>query len=335
MKLKWIPWVLSIGFMVFVLSRITEYEHIAEAFQKGNLLWILVALLLQVCFFMLLGRIYHLGFRAAGMKRSYFSMLPVVMASVFANTLTPSAGIAGTAVFVKEGRRGNHTSVRSTTGFIIETVFQQLGFVMVIAGAVLYLFLAENKVLILEASVAGLVFLIILTQVIFLAIAYIKPSLFEKILHFLSSLGNWLVKRFRKKPLVPRTWSDERSAEMVEIVAGAMSDKKLWVLGLMSAVLMQICMLLTYFAIFLAFGQEISVSAAVSSFIASSIAGSILLGPQGIGLVEAGLALILTHYGIPSGSAALMAITFRVFNFWLPLLVGFISFRRLKLFEEK
>lgn len=321
--------------MVFVLSRITEYEQVAEAFQKGNLLWILVALLLQVCFFLLLGRIYQLSFRTAGMTRSYFSILPVVMASVFANTLTPSAGIAGAAIFVKEGRRGNHTSVRSTTGFIFESIFQQLGFVIVITGVILYLFLSEGKILILEASVAGIVFLMILVQTIFLAIAYVRPSILEKMLRFLSSIGNGFVRRFREKPLVSKSWSGERSVEMVEIVSRALLNKKTWVLSLLTTILMQMCMLLTYFAIFLAFGQEISVSAIVSSFIASSIAGSILLGAQGIGLVEAGLTLILTHYGIPSGSAALMAITFRVFNFWLPLLVGFILFRQLKLFEEK
>lgn len=334
MKFKWVPWVLSILLMVFVLSRLTEYGQLSDALQEGDLRWIVVGFVFQSLYFLLLSRVYQLSFRAAGMKRSYFSIVPVVMSATFANTLTPSAGLAGTAVFVKEGRRRNHTSIRSTAGFVIETIFQQLGFIIVILAGIVYVFLSYNEIARNEGLVVLLVLAVVLVQMMMLGVAYWKPAIFEKFLKLLETVANWVVRKVRKQDLVGKDWSKRRSKELKGIVEEVFSSRKLLVPTALTAAIMQLCMLLTFVALFFAFGQELNIRAVLAVFIASGIAGTVLLGPQGIGLVEAGLTIILTHYGVPSGPAALIAITFRALNFWLPLLAGFLSFRRLRLFEE-
>ena len=335
MKLKWLPWILSIVFMIFVLSRLTEYEQLSEAFGEGDLRWIFVALFFQAMYFILLSRVYQLSFRAAGMKRSFLSIVPVVMSATFANTLTPSAGLAGTAVFVKEGRRGNHSSVRAAAGFVIETIYQQLGFIMIILSGIVYVFLYRNEIAQSEGLVVLLILAVVLVQMSMFVIAYWKPAVFEALLELLSRVANWVVRKVRKQDLVAKNWSKRRSNELRTIVEGVISSRKLWVSTTATSVLMQLCMYLTFVALFFAFGQDLNIRASLAIFIASGISGTVLLGPQGVGLVEAGLTIILTHYGIPAGPAALIAITFRGLNFWLPLVVGFISFRKLRLFEDE
>ena len=49
--------------------------------------------------------------------------------------------------------------------------------------------------------------------------------------------------------------------------------------------------------------------------------------PAGIGIVEGVMTLALKSMGVPLSSATLITLTYRGFTFWLPLLVGFISFR--------
>ena len=55
--------------------------------------------------------------------------------------------------------------------------------------------------------------------------------------------------------------------------------------------------------------------------------------PQGIGVVEGVMALVYTSLGIQGFIAALIVLAFRSLNFWLPMLLGFILFRKVKILK--
>ena len=51
--------------------------------------------------------------------------------------------------------------------------------------------------------------------------------------------------------------------------------------------------------------------------------------PAGIGIVEGILAVALTSLNVPVEDATVVTITYRVFSFWFPFLIGMFTFRML------
>ena len=58
---------------------------------------------------------------------------------------------------------------------------------------------------------------------------------------------------------------------------------------------------------------------------AAQVVGSFPVVPGGFGIVEGSLAVILTAYGAGQVPALATAITFRVVNFWLAIVVGWLA----------
>ena len=57
----------------------------------------------------------------------------------------------------------------------------------------------------------------------------------------------------------------------------------------------------------------------------------ISITPQGIGVVEGMMTLTFASLGVPIESATVISLAFRGLTFWLPLGIGFILLRRLKI----
>jgi hypothetical protein len=63
-------------------------------------------------------------------------------------------------------------------------------------------------------------------------------------------------------------------------------------------------------------------SLALLAYAAASILALIPLTPGGLGIVEAGLASLLVLAGVPSSSAFVATLAYRLFSYWLPVLAG-------------
>lgn len=334
MKWKRISWVISIAFLIYVLSRLTEYESLTESFRNGDLRWIAVAFLFQVVFFAALIELYSISFRCIGVDRTFRSMILVVFSGIFANTLTPSAGMAGTAVYVREGKRHNSSTVRSIVGFVIETVFQQFGFGVLLVIGFLYLLWFERFVSVNGFFAIVIVLVFIVFQLSVLGLFSWKSKASESIIKWGVRIGNKITKRFRGRELVPEEWSKYGAAELRSSMERMWKEKRWWLDAILFSVVMQASMVLTLVSLFHAFGQQVEIPTIFTGYIAVNIVSGLAIGPYAIGVVEAGLTVVLSQYGVPSGTAALIAILLRGLNFWIPFFAGFVSFRRLKLFDD-
>lgn len=81
----------------------------------------------------------------------------------------------------------------------------------------------------------------------------------------------------------------------------------------------------------IAVGAEPRPSLVLVAFAGAAVLGMIPLTPGGLGFVEAGLTGMLTIAGIPAGDALLATLAYRLFQFWLPIpagLVSYVLFRR-------
>jgi uncharacterized protein (TIRG00374 family) len=89
-----------------------------------------------------------------------------------------------------------------------------------------------------------------------------------------------------------------------------------------------------YLALYLvlaAAGLRPNLIVVLAAFGVANIAGMIPITPAGLGFVEAGLAGVLSMAGVPTATALVVALAYRLISSWLPALVGclaFVSVRR-------
>jgi uncharacterized protein (TIRG00374 family) len=76
----------------------------------------------------------------------------------------------------------------------------------------------------------------------------------------------------------------------------------------------------------IAVGASPRPSLVLLAFAGAAVLGMIPLTPGGLGFVEAGLVGMLTIAGVPAGDALLATLAYRLFQFWLPIPVGFVAY---------
>jgi hypothetical protein len=91
------------------------------------------------------------------------------------------------------------------------------------------------------------------------------------------------------------------------------------VLGALCSVLFDI---LSVFFLFLATGRLIGPGALFAGYGLPHLFGNVSLIPGGIGVVEGTMVAFFHGRGIPTPAAAVVVLTYRALNFWIPLVVG-------------
>lgn len=81
----------------------------------------------------------------------------------------------------------------------------------------------------------------------------------------------------------------------------------------------------------LAFGRVVDPDSLLVAYGVANVLAAIPITPGGLGIVEAVIPTILAGFGTPRGVAILGVIGYRLFNFWLPIPVGVVSYFSLRL----
>jgi len=81
---------------------------------------------------------------------------------------------------------------------------------------------------------------------------------------------------------------------------------------------------------FLAFGTPVTAGQLIAGFSIAYLFVIISPTPAGIGIVEGLLTFALNSLAVPIEAAAVITLAFRGYTFWLPFLLGMISFQSLQ-----
>jgi uncharacterized protein (TIRG00374 family) len=88
-------------------------------------------------------------------------------------------------------------------------------------------------------------------------------------------------------------------------------------------------MISVLFLVFLAFKVPFSVGTLIAGFSIGYLFVIASPTPSGLGVVEGALTLALRSMWVPLEEAAVVVLAYRGYTFWLPLIVGSISFRHI------
>ena len=99
------------GIAVVALS-FSELETIAATLRKAHPTFFLLAILVQMIWFVTSGRMYQSVFHLLGVHESVLTLSRIATAANFINVVAPSGGMGGVALFATEAHRRGHPTGR-------------------------------------------------------------------------------------------------------------------------------------------------------------------------------------------------------------------------------
>ncbi|MGA9397062.1 MAG: lysylphosphatidylglycerol synthase transmembrane domain-containing protein, partial [Anaerolineaceae bacterium] len=333
-NLTWLFWILVLTFVYVLVSRFTQVKELINTLEQGKWIWVLVAALLQYLFFILYSGIYHTAFSVVGVKSNLKELIPVMFGSVFMNVATPLAGSGGSVLFIDDARRRNESVPRATTAVVLVYLSFLVSFQLLMIPGFIYL-AARSQLYAYQIITGSIMYLYIIVIVVLLNLAVRKPNLLLGILGWVRSLVNWIGRIVRKPQLIKKDWILKTSTEFIDAALAFASRPRQVAMTFIVAFLTHLVNMLSLFAIYMAFYKTVSMGVLVATYAITFLFLVVSVTPQGIGIVEGVMVLVITSLGIPKDVTTVVTLAFRGISFWLPLIIGFILLRQLRIFNPK
>ena len=170
----------------------------------------------------------------------------------------------------------------------------------------------------LPVAIAGTILFVAMFTVTVIVVRFDKP------LYMVGWVAQrviaWAARLFKKDWSLTAEDIIQRRDEVVESLG------KRWHKALGVAIANWLLDYATLVVALIAVGAEPNPSLVLLAFAGAAVLGMIPITPGGLGFVEAGLVGMLTIAGIPAGDALLATLAYRLFQFWLPIPVGFVAY---------
>ncbi len=302
----------GVGVFVLLFLRRGDLASALDQLRGANATWLAVSILVQLASFVLFSELQHHVLRLAGTPIKRPSLLAVSLANdAIANTVPGEPAVSSAYRYRFYRHRG---ATSATAGWAIFTVLISLSIgmaVLVLLGVLVALVAASSGV---AEGAAALALIIVVGSIFVLVRRDLLLRAGHRLVVFLSShLGHPRPDRARR--------IEGALARMAAIplsgggLLGAAS------LGLAVWVASFGCLLCSFKAV----GAAIPWSGVLLAFGVSQVIGSIPIVPGGIGVVEGSLSVVLAAYGTSRSSALAVALTYRLVNFWLFVVVGWVT----------
>jgi uncharacterized protein (TIRG00374 family) len=313
----------------FIWSRWDEIRHVFISYQSGNLLWLALALILQLTWLVNTTFTYQAIYRLLDLPITLRQLFPLVVTSNFINVATPSAGIAGLAVFINDARRHNRSTARVTIAGVLFILFEYVGFLSILAVGLLVLFQHHHlNVAEILAAIVLLTMALALAGVIVLGIR--SPWQLKRVLRAGARIVNHLLFPLLQHPLLSEERAHEFASEAAEGLGALGTDWRAYIVPAAFAFSGQALLITILLLTFLAFGQSVVLTTVIAGFSMGFLFMIVSPTPSGVGVVEIAMPTTIIALGTPDGAATLIALAYRGLTFWLPFGYGFVTLRILE-----
>lgn len=312
----------------------TEIKDVAQPLVRGRPEWIILAALLQVLYYAAFAAIFKSAFYTVDIKSSIIDLIPVTLGALFINVIAPTWGMAGAALYVDDASHRGESPARAAAGTLLAQAADFSAFAIILFGGITYLSI-QNRLENYEIAGAAVLFVILCSLAFSLALGLRHPILLRSLLDLAQGVINGLAKKVHRDAFLPDGWAARNADDFSSAARAIEAHPKRLALTLGTALVAHMVNILSLYTIFLAFYQQIAFGPLVAGYAMGVLFWNISPVPQGIGVVEGVMALVYTSLGVHGLRAALIVLAFRGLNFWLPMLLGFILLRRVKILEPK
>ena len=267
--------------------------------------------------------------RATGVKLSFGRVLMGTTVGHFLNLTTKSAGMAGLAAMRAEARREGQPERSVTGGYVLAAILTELAFAVALAASIVVL-ASDGRLNAAEVGAAAVFALYASSRVLVVTAATRNRDR----LRALGRIPNRVVAFVRRSPQNDSARTDDAADDLFETFQEVRNHRHALVPAVFHALATEAIAVAVLWSSANAVGASVSV---LESLVGYSVAGLFsIIGflPGGLGFVEVSLGAVFVGFGVPGATAAAAVVVFRVFELWLPVVVGGALSHRLRVVDR-
>lgn len=288
--------------VIFFRSERKELNAIMPQIIAANPFWMMTGVALTVVYFYMQGGMYRKSFSAIGLAMKWGMSVVLFLKRNFVSVFLPAGGVSSLAYSPSQIRKAgyNQTQIHQASG-----LFGFVGLLtVVIAGLPVLVYTFFNSAQFKNAWI-GFAALLLIIFLLYLAVKSIREK---------GKMYQWVDQKFPS--FIP---------SINELFAANVNRKEFSGIVLYSLGV-ELCGMLHIYVAMLALGLPASFGAAASAYIIAVLLMIVSPFLRGLGAVELSMVFVLEQFGYHSTAALSITILYRVFEFWLPLLAGIITY---------
>jgi hypothetical protein len=312
----------------------SELETIMSTLRKAHLTFFILAIIVQLIWFITAARMYQSIFHLLGVYESTLTLSRIATAANFINVVAPTAGVGGIALFASEAHRRGHPSGKVTVAAALFMLLDQAAFLCVLALGLIVLARRND----LDVSEISASLLLLGTAISYAFVLYLGYRSEEKLGNLLAKIArgiNRIVKFFRKQEYLSETRAHEFAHEVAEGFSGLTEKPSSLIRPILWGILSKILLMCILICAFLSFEVPFSAGTIIAGFSITYLFLIVSPTPSGIGIVEGLMPIALTSLNVDWSQAVLITLTYRTVTFWVPFGIGAWAFRSIHKFGEE
>jgi hypothetical protein len=313
----------------FIYLSFSELESVVETLQRGNFWLILLAVLVQLAWFLVAGLNYQSLYTLLGMQESVRKLALLYASANFVNTVAPSAGVGGMAVFIGAASRDGHSVGKVTVASMMCLFLDYVAFLCVLTLGLVVLF-RRNDLDPTEIGASAVLFVIATTLGFLLYLGSQSGKALGNALAWLARLVNRLLHPFIHREYLSEERAHEFASELARDLAALPQRPRSFILPFLYSLAGKSLLMGILLLVFLAFKVPFSAGTIIGGFAITYLFLIVSPTPSGIGIVEGVMPLALSSLRVPWSQAVIITLAYRGITFWIPLGIGAVAFRMLE-----
>lgn len=324
-------------FVLVVFLIVWKREDLIEALILWkNLKWyfILTAVFLQLINYSSAASVYYFLLRTQGENFNFLHIFRAATVMIFLNRALPALGLSGAAFIVRRLHQDGLPRGRALIMTILYYNNFYLAFFILLFVGFFYLFLNHDlsKAHILAATGAVGIVLFIFAFIIYIVSEKIRLFLWAD--RFIKVLGkfNWRLKKFFTEK------NEKIKCELEEVFKSwrhYWKDFRHMLLPFACSLSQHLAEIFTLYIIFRALDHPVSIWVLAVGYVSSGVLAFVTFIPNGIGIYEATMILLLNGFEVPLPVALSGVLAFRALFYWLPIPLGIYFYRHFDLLDDK
>lgn len=312
--------------VIFTITRFTEVTEIAEVLRRARWTWLALALLLVITWMLLSAAGYMAIYHELGMPKRFGQMALLFISALFANTVTPTAGISSIAVFLTDAARNNCSRAKVTVAWALFLLLEYIGLLTII-GLGLLVLLRRGQLDWTEISAALILFALASALSVLLYLGAHSAERLRGALSGVSRLINRVAFPLIKREYISAAGIASFSNEMADGIRVVRQNPSALRWPILLALLNKVALVAVFQMTFEMFNVPYSAGTIIAGFATCYLFTVVSPTPAGVGIVEGVLPLSLAALNVRLSAATIITLAYRGLTFWFPLMVGMITFR--------
>jgi glycosyltransferase 2 family protein len=317
--------VLFLGATLVFLS-FSELGSIVKTLQQATMRFIVLGIFLQMIWFLVAGLNYKTLYKVLGLDETVGKLVLLSASANFVNTIAPTGGAGGMAVFISAASKDGHPVGKVTVAGMLFLFVDYVAFLFVLTLGLIVLF-RRNQMGPTEVGASSVMFIVASALGVMLYLGSQSGTVLGNVLAWMARFVNRVARPFIHREYLSEARAHEFAEEMAQDLRSLPERPRSLILPFFYSLTGKILLMLILMCVFLAFQIPFSAGTIIGGFAISYLFLIVSPTPSGIGIVEGVMPLALSSLHVPLSQGLIVTLAYRGITFWIPLGLGAIAFR--------